>query len=65
MYQVKIFQGFRVENEMNEWLKEHKLIDILKISHNSVPMNLDMYHTIVILYKESPSLRYLKREVEK
>lgn len=52
MYQVKIFQGFRVENEMNNWLKEHKLIDILKISHDSVPMNLDIYHTIVVLYKE-------------
>ena len=65
MYQVKIFQGFRVENEMNDWLKEHRGIEIVKISHDSVPMNPDMYHTIVILYQELPSLRYLKREVEK
>ena len=53
MYQVKVFQGFCIEDDMNDWLKEHKGINILKISHDSFQMNFDVYKTIVILYQET------------
>lgn len=64
-YKVKIFQGFRVEDEINGWLEKHKGIDIVTVLNNSIAMNLDVYQTVMIFYKEMPSLRYLKREVEK
>ena len=38
---------------MNDWLKEHKGINILKISHDSFQMNFNAYKTVVILYQET------------
>lgn len=62
LYQVKVFQGFCIEDDMNDWLKEHKGINILKISHDSFQMDFDVYKTVVILYQELPSLCYIKRK---
>ena len=53
LYQVKVFQGFCIEDDMNDWLKEHKGINILNISHDSFQMDFDVYKTVAILYQET------------
>lgn len=65
MYKVKIFQGFRVEKKINEWLEENKGIEITNIAQSAFPMNLDICQMVTVFYKELPSLRYMKKGEEK
>lgn len=48
-YKIKIFQGYKVEEQFNEWSDQHEMIEIVDMQHK---YDLDTYHTLIILYFE-------------
>lgn len=48
-YKIKIFQGYKVEEQFNEWSDQHEMIEIVGMQHK---YDLDTYHTLIILYFE-------------
>lgn len=48
-YKIKIFQGYKVEEQFNEWSDKHEMIEIVDMQHQ---YDVNTYHTLIILYFE-------------
>lgn len=48
-YKIKIFQGYKVEEQFNEWSDQHEMIEIVDMQHK---YDANTYHTLIILYFE-------------
>lgn len=48
-YKIKIFQGYKVEEQFNEWSDQHEMIEIVDMQHK---YDVNTYHTLIILYFE-------------
>lgn len=48
MYQVKIFMGYKADNQCNEWFKKNPNIEVIDFKYQYCA---ETYQNLVVLYK--------------
>lgn len=63
VYQVKLFDGWALEREINSWLAEHQDFEIINMSLQVVgPEADDSYPYVLVTYKIKGDKRGIKGE---